>query len=311
MKFAVMGAGGVGGYVGGRLAEAGQDVHFIARGRHLEALRTRGLRIESPYGDAAIADTHASDDPAGIGPVDLVLFTVKLADTDVAAASLAPLLGPQTRIVTLQNGIDSADMIARHVPRDRIAAGAIALSAHIKEPGVIANLGSMHAMTIDAMDGDTIMAGFFAACEKAVGIDGIPTDQPERTIWRKFIALVALSGATAITRLPIGATYASPDTLEFMRQLLNENIAVANASGQDFDPGEAEKIVKFFAAQPYGLKSSMLVDLENGKPLELPWLSGRVHQLGKELGLATPGNSAVWAALSPHINGAPHVNGAA
>ena len=303
MKIAVMGSGGIGGYVGGRLAEAGEDVHFIARGRHLEALKARGLKIESPLGDAALPDIHATNDPAGIGPVDLVLFAVKLADTDAAAVALAPLVGPQTRIVTLQNGIDSADMIAKHVPRQQIAAGIIFIAVHIREPGVIAHPGGMHRMTVDAMDGDATMAGFFAACDRAVGIEAIPTDEPERTVWRKFIALAGFSGVTAITRLPIGATYANPDTLAFMRQLLDENIAVANASGQDFGPGDAEEIVKLFASQPGDTKSSMLVDLENGKPLELPWLSGRVHQLGKELGIATPANSAVWAALCPYTKG--------
>jgi 2-dehydropantoate 2-reductase len=305
MKIAVMGAGGVGGYVGGRLAEAGEEVHLIARGRHLEALNARGLKIESPFGDAALPDIHASDDPAGIGPVDVVLFTVKLADTDAAAATLAPLVGPQTRIVTLQNGIDSAALIARHVPRNQIAAGVIALSARIKQPGVIANIGSMQRMTIDAMDGNAIMAALFAACERAVGIEAVPTDEPERTVWRKFITLVALSGVTAITRLPIGAVYANPDTLAFMRELIDENIAVANASGQHFSSGDAEEIIRFFATQPYDLKSSMLIDLESGKPLELPWLSGRVHQLGRDLGIATPANSAVWAALCPYVDGAP------
>ena len=303
MKIAVMGAGGVGGYVGGRLAEAGEDVHFIARGRHLEALQANGLRIESPLGDAMLPDIHATNDPAGIGPVDLVLFTVKLTDTDAAAASLAPLVGPQTRILTLQNGIDSADMIARHVPRQQIAAGIIFIAVHVKEPGIVAHPGGMHAMTVDAMGG--AMAAFFAACEKAVGIEAIATDQPEQTVWRKFIALVAFSGVTAITRLPIGAAYANPDTLAFMRQLLDENIAIANACRQDFGPDDGEKIVKLFAGQPADQKSSMLIDLENGKPLELPWLSGRVHQLGKELGIATPANSAVWAALCPYVNGAP------
>jgi 2-dehydropantoate 2-reductase len=305
MKIAVMGTGGIGGYVGGRLAAAGEDVHFIARGAHLEALKARGLRIESPLGDAVLADVHATDDPAEIGPVDLVLFAVKLTDTDAAAARLAPLVTPRTRIVTLQNGIDSAAMIARHVPRDQIAAGIIHISVRIKQPGIIAHPGGMHRMTIDAMDGDTVMAAFFTACDRAVGIEAIATDEPERTVWRKFIALVAVSGVTAITRLPIGATYANADTLAFMRQLLDENIAVANASGQDFGPDDAEEIVQLFASQPGDMKSSMLIDLENGKPLELPWLSGRVYQLGKELSVATPANAAVWAALCPYVDGAP------
>jgi 2-dehydropantoate 2-reductase len=137
MRIAVMGAGGVGGYIGGRLAETGESVHFVARGAHLEALRARGLTIESPSGDATLANVEASEDPAAIGPVDLVLFAVKLGGTDAAARALAPLIGAQTRIVTLQNGIDSKAMIARHVEERRIAAGSIYISAAIREPGVI------------------------------------------------------------------------------------------------------------------------------------------------------------------------------
>lgn len=303
MKIAVMGAGAIGGYVGGRLAEAGVDVTFIARGAHLDAIRREGLRIESPFGNAHLPDARATDDPAEVGPVDVILFTVKLGDTAAAAAQLVPMVTPETRVVTLQNGIDSVSMLARQVLRDQIAAGTVFIGCRIDRPGVIANSGGVHRMTIDAMGGDRTMAAFFAAVDRAVGIEAVPTDKPERVVWEKFIALVAFSGATCLTRRPIGAVYAHPDIMAFYRQLLTENIALANASGQDFAPQEADRIVELFRAQPYEQKSSMLIDLEAGKPLELPWLSGRAHALGLELGIPTPANTAVWVALCTYADG--------
>lgn len=304
MKIAVMGAGAIGGYVGGRLAEAGEEVHLVARGAHLDALRTAGLRIESSFGDLALPDIHATNDTAEIGPVDIVLFTVKLVDTGTAASGLAPLMKTGTRIVTLQNGIDSAEMISRHAPRGCIAEGIIYIGAQLKEPGVIANPGGVNRAVVDRMGDDPTMGAFFEVCSRVKGVDIEPTDEPKKVVWRKFVALVALSGATSITRLPIGAVYEQPDSLEFMRTLISENIDVANACGQNFSAADADSIVEHFRKQPYSQKSSMLMDLENGKPLELQWLSGRVHQLGMELGIPTPANTAVWAALCPWAKGA-------
>ncbi len=309
MKIAVMGAGGIGGYVGGRLAEAGEDVHFIARGAHLEALRHTGLQIKSPHGDAHIDDVHATDNPSDIGIADLVLFTVKLGDTDAAARSLKPMIGEQTKIVSLQNGIDAKSLIGKYVDPSRIAAGIIYIAAYITEPGVITNPGGVHKLVVDGLDGGSVMADFFETCGRAVAIDASPTDQPEHTIWGKFISVVALAGVTSLSRLPIGAVYEHPETLVFMRQLVDENIAVARASGLDFDASHAEMTMDLFGNQPFEQKSSMQVDLEAGKPLELEWLSGRVHQLGKELSVATPANSAVWAALAPYRNGPPKLTG--
>ena len=305
MKIGVMGAGGIGGYVGGRLAEAGEDVHFIARGRHLEALRHSGLKIESPHGDAHIDDAHATDDPSEIGTVDVVLFTVKLDDTDNAAQLIGPMIGGETKVVTLQNGIDAKSMIGKHVDTSRVAVGIIYLAAHITQPGIISNPGGAHKLVIDSLGGDPVMAAFFEACGRCVAIDASPTDQPEHSIWGKFISLVAFSGVTSISRLPIGTIFEHPETRSFMRQLLDENIEVARASGMDFDSSHAEMTMSLFRSQPYEQKSSMLVDLEAGKPLELEWLSGRVHQLGKVLGVPTPANSAVWASLAPYRNGPP------
>lgn len=305
MKIAIMGAGGIGGYVGGRLAEAGEDVHLIARGRHLEALKTNGLQIESPHGNVSLSSIAATAHPTEIGPVDLIIFTVKLGDTDGAARKMMPMVGDDTVIVTLQNGIDAKDTIGRHVDKDRVAAGIVYLAAYIKRPGVITNPGGAHRIVIDRLSGHPTLEALFEAGQRAKAIDLLPTDDGEHTVWGKFIALVAFAGATSIARLPIGAVYQNSDLLAFMRQLLDENIAVARARGLDFDEGHADKTIELFREQPYEQKSSMLVDLEAGKPLELAWLSGRVHELGKELGIPTPGNSAVWAALSSYKDGPP------
>lgn len=185
------------------------------------------------------------------------------------------------------------------------ASGVIYLPAYIKEPGVIFNPGGTRRMVIDRMGGDPVMAAFLAACQRAVGIDTFPTDDAENTVWAKFIALTTFSGSTCLSRLPIGAVQEHPETMAFTRQLLGEVIAVARAAGQDFDDTHAEQTIAFFKSLPYEQKSSMLVDLEAGKPLELPWLSGKVCALGKELGIATPASEAVTAALAAYVDGRP------
>lgn len=307
MKIAVMGAGGIGGYVGGRLAEAGEDIWLVARGAHLAALKAHGLAIESPHGNVALPNIRAVAKPCEIGPVDLVLFTVKLTDADAAARALVPIVSPQTRIVTLQNGVDGKDIVGRHVDPAQVAAGMIYLAAYIKAPGIIINPGGVHRMVIDRMGDDAAMAAFFAACESAIGIEAQPTDDIAHALWDKFIVLTAFAGATCIARLPIGAVCRQKETLDFMRQLIVETIAVARAMGQDFDDAHAERVIALARNQPYEQKASMLVDLEAGRPLELPWFHGKVAALGARFGIATPASSAVLAALAPHVDGRPQL----
>ena len=303
MKIAVMGAGGIGGYLGGRLAEVGEEVHLIARGRHLAAIQANGLRIESAHGDAVLENIRATSEPSEIGPADLILFTVKLRDADQAARSLESMIADRTKVVTLQNGVDIKNTLARHIPSSHIADGVIYLPASIKEPGVIFNPGGTRRMVVDRMAGDPVMAAFFAACQRAVGIDAEPTDDAEKTVWAKFIALTAFSGSTCIARQPIGGVREHPETMVFLRQLLSEVIAVARAAGQDFDDTYADQTIAFFETLPFEQKSSMLVDLEAGHPLELPWLSGKARNLGREFGIQTPASDAVVAALVGHVKG--------
>ena len=307
MKIAVMGAGGIGGYVGGRLAEAGEEVWLIARGAHLAALQAHGLTIESPHGDAALPAIRAVAEAREVGPADLVLFTVKLTDADAAARPLVPIVAPHTKIVTLQNGIDSKEIIGRYVDPAQVATGIIYLAAYIKEPGTIINPGGLHRMVIERMDGNLVMAAFLAACERAVGIEAFPADNIEHMLWDKFILLTALAGATCIARLPIGAVCRQPETLDFMRQLVDEAVAVARAMGQDFDDTHRERVIALSWSQPYEQKASMLVDLEAGRPLELPWLHGKMVALGARFGIPTPASAAVVAALIAYVDGPPRL----
>ena len=218
MRIAIMGSGGVGAYVGSRLQSAGEDVHFIARGPHLRALQTQGLRIESPVAPLHLPNVQATDDPAQVGPADLIVFAVKLGDTASAAKQMASMVGPHTRILTLQNGIDSGAMITEQLPDAKVRGGVIYVSAVIDRPGVIRSPGGLHVIVADAAQGDPVMAAFFAACGRATALDAKPTDTIDVVLWEKFIALTALSGSTALLRASMGRILGHPETRAFQRQ---------------------------------------------------------------------------------------------
>ena len=303
MRIAIMGSGGVGAYVGSRLQAAGEDVHFIARGPHLRALQTQGLRIESPVAPLHLPNVQATDDPAQVGPADLIVFAVKLGDTASAAQQMAPMVGPNTRILTLQNGIDSGTMITEQLPDAKVRGGVIYVSAVIDRPGVIRSPGGLHVIVADAAQGDPVMAAFFAACGRATALDAKPTDTIDVVLWEKFIALTALSGSTALLRASMGRILGHPETRAFQRQLVDESVALGRAAGKLARNELADEIMTKLAAMPAAFRSSMSEDLERGKPLELQWLSGRVHHLGLQYGVATPGHTVVYRALLLHAHG--------
>ena len=304
MKIAVMGPGGIGGYIGARLAEAGEEVHLIARGAHLTAIRRNGLTLKSPHGDTT-QSVAATSDPADIGPADVILFTVKLPDAETAAAALAPMVAPDTRIVSLQNGIDSRSILARHVPEPQISAGTIYLAAYIEAPGIIFNPGGGSRMIIDALGGDPVIAGFLAATDHCIALDAEGTDDPRQVLWQKMAGLSALSGSTCLTRLPIRTILEDPEARALHIALYRESMAIAAAEGAPLTDDHLEGMLTFLSNQPREMSSSMLVDLQAGKPLELPWLSGRIHALGQSHAIATPMHTAVWRALHPSSNGSP------
>lgn len=303
MKFAIIGAGGIGGYIGGRLAEVGHDVTLVARGAHLDALQQNGLRIKSPHGDAYVPDIQATEDIESIGPVDIIIAAVKLPDLDAAAQRFPALVHDDTRVITLQNGIDAKSIVGAYVPPDRIAQGIIYLAAYIQEPGVIGTPGGKHLMLVDALNGDAPLAAAFDAIDATQALDVTRAADGDTLVWQKFTAQASIAGITALTRLPLGGVFASPEAEALLRQLFEEALAVADAKGIALDPGHLETSIGLYKQQPGAQSSSLLVDIEAGKPTELEWLSGRVHALGRDLNVPTPAHSAAWLALAPFRNG--------
>ena len=307
MRIAVMAAGGVGGYFGGRLAAAGHDVTFFARGTHLAAIRNKGLAIESVHGGVRIENAQATDDPTSVGPVDIVLFAVKLWDTEKAAAQLHPLIGPSTRVITFQNGIDSVERLAPIVGQEHAVAGIAYIATVIETPGVIKQTSQFARISFGRSDGkaDPHLEAF-AAAAKAAGIDAAISPSIEVERWEKFVFLVAMSALTSAMRQPIGPIMADPDTAPWFEKVMREVAAIAKAKGVPLAPDFVDKRLEFVRSggTPPTMKASMAHDLERGNRMELDWLSGKVVQLGRELGVPTPANDAIYAMLKLHRMGA-------
>ena len=304
MKIAVMGTGGVGGYFGTRLALAGSDVAFIARGAHLAAMREHGLRVRSAGGDLHLATVHATDDPREIGPVDLVLFGVKLWDTSAAAEAIRPLLGPDTGVVSFQNGVVKDDILTETLGRRAVIGGVCYIAATIAEPGVIAHTGTMQRLVVGEYDGtrSARVEQFEAACRQA-GIDVEVSPDITRALWEKFVFLVAFSAVTSTTRRPIGAVRAHPQTRRLLAAAMQEVVDVGRAQGVALAPDFVADRLRFADQLPVTMTSSMANDLERGNRLEVPWLSGDVARRGAALGVATPVNATLFDVLSIAADG--------
>ncbi len=304
MKIAIFGAGGVGGYYGARLAVAGEDVHFIARGAHLDAIRANGLRIRSAKGEVHVRAAHATDDPAEIGPVDLVVIAVKLYDTEAATAACPALLGPGTAVVSLQNGVTAMETLAAALGAGRVFGGLTYILATIEQPGVIAHVGDMARIRFGEMDGNRTrrVEAFRAACV-AAGIDAEVSDDITVDLWTKFAFLAPVSGVTSMVRLPLGPIRADAHTRALLRAAMDEVVAVAHARHVGLPGDMADRHMALVDSLPETMGSSMLHDLTHGKRLELPWLSGTVARLGREAGVPTPTHDTVVTALKPHAGG--------
>jgi 2-dehydropantoate 2-reductase len=304
MRIAVMGTGGVGGYFGARLVQAGHEVAFVARGRQLEALREQGLRVESPLGDMRLPEVQVTDDPATIGAVDLVLFSVKLWDTVGAAESVKPLLGADTAVVSFQNGVVKDDILRRVLGAGHVIGGVTYIAATIAGPGLIRHSGTLQKLVFGEYDGSLSprVKQFRDACTES-GIDTEVSGQIERTIWEKFVFLVGLSGTTSLTRTPIGPIRSHPRSRAFLHDTMEEVVQVARAQGVPLPPGYADEQLAFIDTVPASMTSSMHHDLEHGNRLEVRWLSGDVVERGARLGVATPCNRAIYDILSVHSEG--------
>ncbi|MFQ5760179.1 MAG: 2-dehydropantoate 2-reductase [Acidiferrobacterales bacterium] len=298
MKLAIMGSGGVGGYFGGRLAAKGYDVSFIARGRHLEAIRRDGLKIESANGDVHIYPAKATDTPSDIGPVDYVLFTTKLWDTDLGGEAIQPLMNANTAVISLQNGVDAEEQLAMILGREHVMGGVAQIASVIAAPGVIRHTGTMARIVLGELDGSHTarVVSLLTALHDA-GIDAEIVDDIVTAIWQKFVFLVALSGVTSVTRHALGPLREDPDTRALLATIMKETVAVARAKGIDIDPAYVNDRLTFLDTLPADMTSSMHQDLERGNRLELAWLSGAVVRMGKELGIDTPANAFISVAL--------------
>ncbi|HYH22271.1 MAG TPA: 2-dehydropantoate 2-reductase [Azospirillum sp.] len=306
MRIAVMGSGGVGGYFGARLSAAGADVVFLARGRHLAAIRENGLRIESAAGDLHLTDVRATDDPAQAGPADVVMFCVKLWDTESAAEQCRALLKPGTAVITFQNGVTSVDSLRRALGDGHVAGGVAHIAATIGAPGVIRHVGTLARLTYGELDGRRLerLEAFHALASQA-GFTATLSDAIERAIWEKFAFLAPFSGVTTLTRQPAGVIRRVPETRALFLDAVREVVVLARARGVDLGADAVERLERMLDGLVAPMKASMLHDLERGGPLELPWLSGAVARLGGEAGVPTPVHHVVAAALAPYVDGPP------
>ena len=304
MRIAIMGSGGVGGYFGARLVKGGADVHFVARGAHLAAMREHGLAVEGGPEPLHLPKVNVTDDPGTIGPVDIVMFCVKLWDTENAARQLLAIMQRGTGVVSFQNGVQKDDMLRPILGDDALMGGVAYVGTHIGRPGVIVQTGSLQRLVIGEYDGrrSARVETFYEACKRG-GINAEISDDIRRSIWEKYVALVAMSGATTAMRHTIGPIRANPLTREFLLDLAREVVAVGRAHGVALPADYAEQRMAFFDAWPPEMTTSMHHDLQQGKRLELSWLSGGVVDLGAEVGVPTPMNRAVRDVLALHAQG--------
>ena len=301
MRIIIYGAGAVGGYYGARLAQAGEDVVFVARGRQLEALRSGGLRVESIAGDVALERVTATDDPASLGRTDAALITTKTWQVEAAGRALRPAVGPGTVVVPLQNGVESATQLERSLPAEAVAGGLTRILCELVEPGLIRHTGIDPVIVMGERDGRRTGCcdRLAEALERAPGVSVAVSGDIEAELWHKLLLMAPVSGVCAVARMPLGTVRSIPPARELLRRAMEETAAVAAARGIRLPDGAIEGALSFFDGLPPGSIPSMHRDIANGRPSELEQLSGAVVRLGRECGVATPVHQFMYAALLP------------
>ena len=306
MRVVVMGTGGTGGFYGGLLARSGDDVTFIARGPHLDAIRKRGLTVKSRLaGDFTIA-AKATADPSEIGPVDLVLFCVKTYDTEPAAALIRPAVGPDTVILSVQNGIDNDERIARVLGRGTAICAAAQVNAHVAEPGVVAQTAGVGRLIFGSDAGNLGQRNeqLFQHCKDA-GISAELQPDIKAVLWSKFVFICGFSGVTALTRLTIGPILSCQETARLFGGTMDEVVAVAASQGVTLSGGVSDQALAMAGRLEPWAVGSMAHDLASGRRLELESLNGTVVRLGRAKGVPIPLNFAIYAALKPFVDSPP------
>jgi 2-dehydropantoate 2-reductase len=303
MRIAAMGAGGVGGYFGARLHQAGHDVSFFARGRHLEAIRSNGLKVESAHGNAQLK-VRVLEDPREADVADVVLFAVKLWDTESAAERLRPVVGKDTVVIPFQNGVESIERLRKFFPAQSVLGGSAYIGTRIKSPGVIEHTGEMARLQFGPVIPVQRPAAerFLEVCKQA-GIQAEIPDDIVKANWEKFVFLVGLSSATALARSPIGVVRGDPDLRWLFEQAMRETWRLGRARGVALADDYVEGRMKFADGLHADMKASLLHDLENRGRLEAPWLCGAVVRMATQLGIDASINRSVYAALKPYVDG--------
>jgi len=298
-----MGTGAIGGYIGARLSSVGAQVTFVARGPHLAAIRARGLRVTSPLGDVHVHPASATDDPAAVGHVDIVLLGTKLYDVEIAAPAISPMLGPQTAVVCLQNGVDAPEIVASIHGRDRVVGGVVMINGEITAPGVIRH-NALNRLTLGELGGHASeRVERLASLANAAGIETVLSGDIRLEIWRKFLVLAPMAALSAMTRVPLDRIREQADTWRLAEEGMREVVAVANAQGVGLGDDDVRRTLAFVQTMPPTWRASLAVDLEQGRRLEVDWLSGAVCRLGDAAGIPTPFHHVALGALKPHARG--------
>ncbi len=300
MRIAVLGSGGTGGYYGALLARSGQEVSFIARGAHLEAMRGRGLHVKSVFGDFQIEPRLVTDKPADVGPVDLLLFCTKTYDTDAASESAKPLVDSRTSILSVQNGVDAVERIGRVLGMEHMLAGATWISSAIEAPGVIKQASEFRRLVFGELDGSTsARARAIFDALKATGITVELSQNILKVLWTKFVFISSVSAVGSLTRLPMAAFRAVPETRAMLADLMREVVAIASASGIQLDPEVVQNTFAFIDSSGPNIKASMQLDVESGHRTELESMIGVIGHKGRQFGVPTPVADVVYASLLP------------
>jgi 2-dehydropantoate 2-reductase len=300
MRIAIIGAGGVGGYFGGRLARAGDDVAFIARGEHLRAMREEGLRVRSVAGDFTVHPVRATDDPAEVGPVDAVLVATKTWQVEEACRTAAPLLGPETVVVTLQNGVEAPAQAARIVGRERVLPGVARIFSRVAEPGLVVHAGGPASVTFGELDGPPTPR--VLRLRDALAAAGVAVETPDDVLadlWAKFLFVVPMGGVGALARAPVGVLRGMPETRRLLEEAMGEILAVARARGIRLPDDVVARTMGFVDGQPAEGTTSLQRDVAAGRPSELEAWCGAVVRLGAESGVPTPLHRVMYHALLP------------
>ena len=304
MKIAIMGSGGVGGYFGARLVLAGEDVTFIARGAHLEAIRSGGLRVEGPLLECHLEEVKATDDPGGVGAVDLVVMTVKAYDLESSARAIAPMMGTETMVLPLLNGVDIAERIEPVLGAGRVLGGLCQLSAHIAEPGRIRQVGPLNKIIFGERSGEiTPRAEGLRDVLEHAEIPTVLSEAIEKELWLKFLFLAPVAGVCAVTGLSLGEVLDDPDTRQMLAGCMEEIEAVGRKKGVELPDGASGETLRFAGTLPPQTLPSMALSARRGDKLELEVLNGAAARLGRELEVPTPINQFIHAALKHRADG--------